>query len=869
MKRYNFLLLLLLVPCLAFGQEVLETFDAAPDSGHWFLQTVASSTQTFTNLAYVKDRVKQGAGSLKVDYAIQGTESWGGFANIMHGASATEVFDFSPYTHLKMWYYNATPQTKPGTTHIRLLLKDMSNIAAANRIMANIEQAEYWYSHFFILDAQPGWNELVLPLKDVQQQSDQGLWLPGWAGQAGNSALDLDAIKAYKIEWSIDGSVYNGANPQNSGISAGTIYFDHLQLTGHAYPVINYFDSTGAKQDFTVAGTGTSSVKVTDNRQNTLEDAASQIEWKVDADQSWGGFVSMTFSAKDFLPDMSGNTHLSLKYNNLVASDQPGNVVLRLQLHEYSEGDTQEEIWFYETKTVLDSAAGWHRLMIPLDDRGKGPTPNDQGFSNPGWGGVDGNLKLDWNKVKKYEFAFSAAKQGTISKGTILFDNLELYGKRQTDFTPPAAPKGVAGVADVTGKFNLVIWQDVPGEAGEKYTVYASPNPISDVTAPGVEVLADGIVENTQTFVHYLLYPLENKAVTYYYAVSATDKVGNIGKAGASASSVTNTAKGTATISLRPPANFAADGNLAEWENSGIKPFVMKPSTTHKGDPASVFDNDDDLTATIYMAIDDRYLYLAADVIDNVYSYDPDGNWWLDDALELYIGFYDGRPGPKHLGARRGEQPDYKFNIRADYLVHEYNGNRNLYAPDSADYYFAGQGASDWIVETRLKLTDITFGDDKPFKPVNGTRVPIDIVVHDSDVKNARDGNLTLSPLNNDNSYQSPRNWTHTWIGDQEFPTAVKDNSNEGVPLSYSLSQNYPNPFNPTTKINYSIRKAGLVKVDLYNVMGQKVRTLLDEVKPAGAHTLEVQAGHLPSGVYFYRLTAGDFKQTQKMLLMK
>ncbi|MDZ7289749.1 MAG: T9SS type A sorting domain-containing protein [candidate division KSB1 bacterium] len=868
MKRYNLLCLFLLVPFLAIGQEVLETFDAAPDSGHWVFDKMEWGTpNNILNLFYVNDLVKVGTGSLKVDWLVQGTQSWGGYANFMHGAPETEVFDFSPYTHIKMWYYNAVPQSKPGTTHLRILLKDMSNVPTANRTMANIGQAEYWYSHFFILDTQPGWNELVLPLKDVQQQSDQGLWLPGWAGQAGNSTLDLDAIKAYKIEWSIDASVYDAANPLNSGSSAGTIYFDHLRLTGHAYPVINYFDSTGAKQDFTVAGTGTSSVKVTDNVQNALEGAATQIEWKVDADQSWGGYVSMTFSAKNFLPDMSGNTHLSLKYNNLVASDQPGNVVLRLQLHEYSEGDNQEELWFYETKTVLDSAAGWHKLMIPLNDRGVGPTPNDQGFSNPGWGGVPGNGKLDWNKIKKYEFAFSAAKQGTISTGTILFDNLELYGKRQTDFTPPEPPKGVAAVPDAAGNFNLVIWQDVPGEAEEKYTVYASKNPIADVNAPGVEVLAEGIAENTQTYVHYLFYPLQDKLVTYYYAVTAMDKAGNVGTPGVSFPGVTNTAKGMPTISLNPPANFAADGNLSEWENSGIKPFIFKKSVSHIG--TGTFDNDDDLTITMYMAMDKQYFYFAVDAIDNVFSYDPAGDWWQDDAIEMFFGLYDGRPGPPHFARQRGAKPDYALQFRADGLFHPDNNSLRIYSPDSANYHFEGLGVSDYVIETKIRLRDITFGDDAPFVPVNGMRLPLDFSIHDSDSKNVRDGILTLSPINNDNSWQSPRNWTYVWIGDQEFPTAVEDKQHDGVLLSYSLSQNYPNPFNPTTTINYAIRKAGLVKIDLYNTLGQKVRTLVNEVKPAGTYRIEVRADELTSGLYFYRITAGDFVQTRKMLLMK
>lgn len=866
MKRYNLLLLLLLLPCLAFGQESLQTFDTALDSSYWFYEHVGSSTQTFTNLFRATDIVKDGVGSMKVDYAIQGTESWGGYANIMHGADSTALFDFSPFTHLKMWYYNATPQSKPGTTHIRVLLKDMSNVSVANRLMANITQAEYWYSHFFILDSAPGWNELVLPLVDVQQQSDQGVWLPGWAGQAGNSTLDLDAIKAWKIEWSIDASVYNAANPQESGISAGTIYFDKLALYGHAFPVINYFDSTSTATNATFYGTGTSSIGVIDNKQNAFEDAAAQYDWKVDASESWGGWTSYTYAAKPFLPDMRGNTHMTLRYNNLVASDRPGNVVLRIQLHEYSEGDNSEEVWIFQENAILEGPAGWHKLMIPLDDRGN-VFPNAEGFSAPGWAGVTGNGKLDLDKVKTYEIGFSAAQQGTVTKGTILFDNLELYGKRQTDFEPPVAPQGVSGVADATGKFNLIIWQDVPNEASEKYTVYASTKPITDVNAAGVEVLADGIAENTQTFVHYLFYPLQDKAVTYYYAVSAVDKVGNIGPAGASTAGVTNTAKGMPTIALNPPAKFVADGDLGEWESSGIKPFVYKKSASHTA--TGVFDNDDDLTMTMYMAMDKQYLYFAVDAIDNVFSYDPAGDWWQDDAIEMFFGLYDGRPGPPHLARLRGAKPDYALQFRNDGLYNADNGSRRIYTPDSANYHFEGLGAADYVIETKIRLTDITFGDDAPFTPVNGMRLPLDFSIHDADVTNVRDGVLSLSPINNDNSWSSPRNWTYVWIGDQEFPTAVAGPRSESVPLTYSLSQNYPNPFNPTTKINYSIRKAGLVKVELYNTLGQKVQTLVNEVKPAGNFTVEVQANNLPSGIYFYRIHAGEFDQTRKMLLMK
>lgn len=865
MKHFKLLRWLPLLPGLVLGQEVLQSFDTELDSSYWAYEHVASSTQTYTNLSLATDIVKTGAGSMKVDYAVQGSESYGGYANIMHGAPETQVFDFSSYTHLRMWYYNAIPQSIPSTTHIRVLLKDMSNVAADDRIMANILQSEFWYSHFFVLDAQPGWNELVLPLVDVGAQSDQGVWLPGWAGQNGNSTLDLDQIKAWKVEWSIDASVYNASDPQASGISSGTIYFDDLRLTGHAYPVINYFDTT-ASVTATFAGTGGSSISVTDNTTEFLETASAQFDWMVDAPESWGGFASMMYGDDaSFLPDMRGNTHMSLRYNNFLASSVPGNVVFRIQLHEYSEGDASEEVWVYETKTVLDSAAGWNRLLIPLQDRGMGAIPNDEGFSNPSWAGVPGNSKLDWDKVKKYELVFSAAQQGTVSTGGILFDNLELYGKRQTDFEPPAVVQGVSAVPDASQNFNLVIWQDVPSETGERYTVYASQQPITDVTAPDVEVIAEGVAENTQTFVHYLRHPLVDKAVTYYYAVGAVDQVGNIGEAGAAAAPVANTAKGVATISLTVPANVAIDGDLSEWYASGIKPFEFKTSVSHTG--TGVFDNDDDLTVTMFMAIDNEYLYFVVDAIDNVHSYDPAGNWYEDDAIEMFFGFYDGRPGPPHLARLRGATPDYALQFRYDGLINADNNNFQIYTRDSTNYYFEGFG-SDYVIETKIRLSDITFGEDAPFVPVNGTRIPLDFSIHDSDVANVRDGVMALSPINNDNSWSSPRNWTYTWIGDKESPTGV-DEPRGNVPTVYSLSQNYPNPFNPTTNIVYTLPKSGAVKVELFNALGQRVRTLVDEFKDAGKYTVTIQAETLPTGVYFYRIKAGDFKQVRKMLLMK
>jgi hypothetical protein len=89
------------------------------------------------------------------------------------------------------------------------------------------------------------------------------------------------------------------------------------------------------------------------------------------------------------------------------------------------------------------------------------------------------------------------------------------------------------------------------------------------------------------------------------------------------------------------------------------------------------------------------------------------------------------------------------------------------------------------------------------------------------------------------------------------------------VPHVFSLSQNYPNPFNPTTKVAYSLPSTQHVNLTIYNVLGQTVTTLVDEVQQAGAYEAEWNATDVSSGVYFYRLTTDQNVETRKMLLLK
>ena len=92
---------------------------------------------------------------------------------------------------------------------------------------------------------------------------------------------------------------------------------------------------------------------------------------------------------------------------------------------------------------------------------------------------------------------------------------------------------------------------------------------------------------------------------------------------------------------------------------------------------------------------------------------------------------------------------------------------------------------------------------------------------------------------------------------------------NIGIPEKYELSQNYPNPFNPSTNLDFGISKLGFVTLKIYDVMGRELVTLVNEYKEPGYYTIKFNAGNLSSGVYFYRMTAGDFVSLMKLVVLK
>ena len=834
MRRWwMFFVVLMTLPVWVRAQMVVETFDQAPsDTTYWNHVTSvhADTAKSHVHVSYITDVVKVGTGAMQLDWAVHNIESWGGFAKIEHWyPDSNATYDFSAYDTLTIWYYNKAPSSLPGRVHLRIQFYDVSDaVNGAKTYDAN--QTELWYSFHYVLDNAPGWHQIKMPMVDARMDPNLDEWggegfnLTGWAGIWGNNKLDLDKIKGFGFEFSISGG-------GEGDYAEGTIVLDHFALTGEKKIAIVFFNGKIVNDRLSPFSWGQSTLEVV---EGAGRNGTNAIKW-VQGNEWGNGWTGAGWSIS---PPINMSTIWSTDSLKFGMKVDPGTGALRVQLE--------------------DGSAKVGQVFNPIDDG----QWHDYAFKLNEMPYQDNTSNFDSSSVKVIQFM----AEGSGQAGKTIYIDYLWTGNPVIDVIAPEAPTGVSAVA--SDYYNLVYWQDVPGETNEHYTVYASTKPITDLNDPDVDMIAAKVPENTQSAVHWLYYPLKDKEVQYYYAVTCTDESGNVSKSfGASSAPTTNTAKGIATISLNPPANFAADGDLTEWDESGIKPFVLKPETDFV--PVGEVSDSTDLEATVYIAVDDSFLYVAGDIIDDVY-YFGEGNWWEQDAFQFFIGLYDQR-GPRHTSYHRGDEPDYSIIFTQNELFAE-GTHHVLGVPNDGKYFFTDLGGSDYVFEAKISLDTlaISYGtNDKRFHPLRGMRIPSELYFHDND-GNGWEGNLGRSPYNTDHGWQNPSEWIYTWIGDTTHTvmTGVADRGNR-MPAAYYLKQNYPNPFNPTTTIEYGLAQAGHVKIELYNMLGQKVRTLFEGNLPAGRHVLQLSAADLTSGIYFYRIQAGKFEQMKKLVVMK
>ncbi len=909
-------LIVLLASAPAWGQYKLNTFDTvvADSTFAVVFNATANATEphaihTMTNDAAVK---KEGAASLKNVWRVHTTESWGGMNMLsftlptkgnqgfyakkyraMYGDST--YLDWGAGTHLSLWYNNTKPSTAAGNG-VQMRFHIYEGGEGSTYYTGDSTDSEDWYfqSTKPLNDSIPGWHELIIPLVDLgktNSPNDQGFSLTDWSGKNKNNKLDWDRIIGYTIEWTAGKVTGDTAN--------GIVFYDDLRLNGLGNKVgyeamYNFNNFTKDTADFKGGWNngGLSQFNVYEEKTDTLMGSSVLgVDWKINVKESWGGGANKEYDlpAGTFFPDVSTKSELQfyIKVIEPLTSSTgtiSNKITMRFILWDYS--DSQEEHWYTVVPVRMDSIGvkmGWQQVRLPLDaiqnsnwgDLKPGRFNTPQGAKD----GVMGLSKLG-NMIIEFSSSVDAGEPfaaDLVYSGKMLLSAIIPSGFRETDKTPPPPVPNVQ--ATNTSFANIVTWTDVPGEIGATYTGYVNDKAFTKTDDPGVENIPPfGLPTGTQLQTHLLRAPNTDRSLSLYYGVTATDKAGNTNQPTV-IGPITNTAKGVPTIAKSAPTIFYADGDLSDW--AGFTPIVLSvnpaTATAHAATNTTI-SGDADLKVLCYLAASSTALYVAFDVDDDVVSIDTSAaaSSWLQDCPDLFIGLYDWR-GAHHSGYKRGAAPDYHLRFSQNKLVDDMLA-KTLLLP-GADYSFTiKQITTGYIVEARIPWTAFrtaSSGADSLFSPVEGMRIPIDFSINDNDTPGsnaAREGIMCYSYLNNDNSWSDAWRWSYTWIGNKMSTTGVEEQP--GVALVYQLLQNYPNPFNPSTIIRYSLAQAGPVSVKVFDVLGREVATLVNgEMQPAGNHQVtfgssSVQSG-LSSGMYFYEIKSGTFRDVKKMMLLK
>ena len=828
MKKFSeiiFVVSLLMFTALSAQEYVIDDFDSsAVDS---LYQLNVEGPPSYMDVSDNYSDSQFGTGALDVKSVIGAFHPWGSYSQLIYRTDSTATLDWTISDSISIRIKVRTAPTHPEYMVLRFHIAD--------RPSPSDPIEEYIYENVTVIDATTDWIELQVPLFEREQpgstipDSSGFILAPDtWGGFFyNNRKLDRDKIVGYNIAFVTTG----WTDPDNIPADSIELSLDHfIRFGSRAVPFIIFNGILIPSNLGNPWAWGQSAIAVLEDSGATP--GTNALKWTQGNDGSgWTGFGFGEFQAQNML---GGWMTDSVKFKMKAPS---GTGELRIQFESGADPNRQK-VGLLFTPT---GDGQWHDYAFPLRDF------------------VDQDNTFDFDTTAVTVVGIMAQASGEAGR-VILIDDW-WTGNPDFDVIAPAAPGPLS--VDPGTNANSVTFQ-IP-EAGATYDVYYSEALITDVNASGVQWGGSLVDPEASVFVHPLFSPLGDSTVSYYYAVTATDEAGNVSDPAVTASSATNTAKGIATISLGAPAGFAADGDLSEW--SAIMPIRLLGSQAHIVTNTTVTD-DNDLSVDTYLAADNDYLYVAFDVMDDVLD-TLSTNSYEKDSPDLFIGLYDWHSGKPHGSYFRGSEPDYHFRFNHNQVIIDNLGSQVILPISSPDYFWTTSFPTGYKIEAKIAWSALaSAGSDDVFAPVEGYKIPIDLAINDADGGGVREGIMTLSPLNEDNSYQSPRFWTFTWIGNLFDPVVGIEEPGTMI-YKYDLSQNYPNPFNPTTNIKYTLAKQSFVELNVYNTLGQRVQNLVQRRQAPGTYFVQFDGRNLASGIYFYRLKADGFIQIRKMVLMK
>jgi len=533
---------------------------------------------------------------------------------------------------------------------------------------------------------------------------------------------------------------------------------------------------------------------------------------------------------------------------------------------------------------------------------------------------VEGWREFNWTRVVELG-VFWDQGDGNPSGG-VLLDDMLLGNTGDLQDSPPAAPSGMT--ASSSNSTNTVSWSAVSD--ANAYNIYFSGEAITDLSDSTVFYwgTVDGQTLNVE---HSIVSPHPNDPEhEYFYAVTATNEVG-VENTTASTSSVMASGEQSAYVyeltSDQTSAMITAleDGELVDLfptDKSG--PFFL--NRDNNAYPISP-DSDEEFSASIKVAYGedagDVFFFVHLDVNDDDLIFNPienageanEGLAWNSykrDQVEIRMGGYevsDYVTASTHRSFQGGNEPDYLFNFRPVALEESgldsavavwisYAGIEKYHEQMAFPPLFeiktdeSGNptGYRGFFAISNLELQAPSFDPDlgdftQPlFMPPTGTELGYypftPSVIDDRNDGRSRSWEntahqlwYTFKPNFGGNFFADPSDHSAmAFAGSEVVPVSNEDVGD--VPLTYRLEQNYPNPFNPTTNIQFTLPSAQNVSLTVYNLLGQKVATLINgQQYTSGTHTVNFDASALSSGMYFYQIDAGSFVSTRKMMLIK
>ncbi len=304
--------------------------------------------------------------------------------------------------------------------------------------------------------------------------------------------------------------------------------------------------------------------------------------------------------------------------------------------------------------------------------------------------------------------------------------------------------------------------------------------------------------------------------------------------------------------------------------------------------------DDEDLSAKFWIGYEtltgSNYMIVYAEITDDVFEFTPDpgpgggGAGWKHDSWEFGIGAYQPASvitGSDHSGFEVGEEPDYQWRgglyVDGVGYMHGYDDNKgelNGDIPTSAtigDTTNAGMYRLLSIISTN-DLSGINSTNSDFVFPTgeNITTIPLGIGVNDADGNNRESQVNWARGAGFGGWWNTPSSWDVVALVGRDAIFTSNDNLKDDKPIRFSLEQNYPNPFNPSTKIEFTLPVASDVTLEVFNMLGQKVATLMQNKKySSGPQEVVFDASGLASGIYVYRISTADFVQSKKMTLIK